>query len=65
MTSVVTANHKVPGATHPPTSTSWMTSAWPSSKPASSQAQELPLFLYGHSMGGLEVLYYGLQNAMV
>lgn len=25
--------------------------------------QELPLFLYGHSMGGLEVLYYGLQNA--
>jgi len=23
---------------------------------------ELPLFLYGHSMGGLEVLYYGLQN---
>lgn len=25
--------------------------------------QELPLFLYGHSMGGLEVIYYGLQNA--
>lgn len=23
---------------------------------------ELPLFLYGHSMGGLEVLYYGLQK---
>jgi len=23
---------------------------------------DLPLFLYGHSMGGLEVLYYGLQN---
>ena len=23
---------------------------------------DLPIFLYGHSMGGLEVLYYGLQN---
>ena len=23
---------------------------------------ELPVFLYGHSMGGLEVLYYGLQD---
>jgi alpha-beta hydrolase superfamily lysophospholipase len=24
--------------------------------------ENLPIFLYGHSMGGLEVLYYGLHN---
>lgn len=25
--------------------------------------KELPFFIYGHSMGGLEAIYYGLQNA--
>ncbi len=29
---------------------------------AKQMAPEKPIFLYGHSMGGLEVLYYGLKG---